>query len=60
MLFRQEKSGSKKVQKIELFQRGLSMVFGKKWSFCFSVGGIWANPARKDRLLKFWIQKNGF
>ena len=26
----------------------------------FFVGGICANPARKDRLLKFWTEKNGF
>ena len=37
MLFSEEKSRFRKVQKIDSFQRGQSMVFDKKWLFFLSV-----------------------
>ena len=60
MLFRQEKSGFKKVQKNRTFPKGLVRDFWQKMAIFFFIGGIWANPARKDRLLKFSKEKNGF
>ena len=54
MLFRQEKSTFKKIQKIENFPKG---VFHGFWSKMvnFHNGGFWPNPARKHRFLA----KNG-
>ena len=54
-------------KKCQVLKKSKKSNFSKRvspWFFAkmplFFNGGIWANPARKDRLLKFWIEKNGF
>ena len=51
MLFRQEKSSFKKVQKIEIFH-----VFWPKMVI-FLIAGFWENPGRKDPFFIFRIEK---
>ena len=48
MLSRPEKRGFKKVQKIEIFQKGLVHGFHQKIEL-FIICVFWANQARKDR-----------
>ena len=59
MLFRQQKSTFKKVQKVENFPKGLVHGFWPKIAI-FLNGGFWPNPAWKERFLTFGIEKNRF
>ena len=58
--FQAIKTRRSKRGKIEIFPKGFVHSFWQKMANFFFIGGIWANPARKDPLLKFWIQKKGF
>ena len=59
MLFREEKSSFKKVQKHRHFPKGLVHGFWPKMAI-FLIGRFWANSASKDRFFIFRIENNAF